>query len=641
MLRGGTRGNVLNGESPDHTLFMKAVLYQDADLQMPPSGQLPAEVIEDFRAWIAQGAVDPRVEETRLTAGQPHATPGDRAASHWAYRAPELRPIPAIDSQGWVRDPIDAIVFEKQHARGIAPNPEADKRTLVRRLYYDLLGLPPTQEQIQAALMDESEAWYERLVDDLLQSPHFGERMARYWMDLTRFADTKGYVFMEDRAYPHAYRYRDWLIRSFNQDLPYNDFIKYQLAADRLDPENAQGHLDAMGMLTLGRRFLNNQNDIADDRIDVVTRGLLAMTVGCARCHDHKYDPVKMADYYSLHGVFVNSEEPGGDPSPMRLVDRAEQRPSYILLRGQPGNRGDQIERQFVRFLSKENPRPLNDGSGRIDLANAIVDPSNPLTARVYVNRVWAWLFGSPLVDTPSDFGLRSDPPIQIEVLDRLAIEFVQDGWSTKRLVARLVKSSTYRQSSQYREEVALLDPENRLWWRTIRRRMDMESYRDALLNQSGRIDLAIGGASEKIHEPPYSNRRTLYAYIDRQNLPEFFRSFDFATPDSHVPRRAVTTVPQQGLFALNNDWIQQLASSLAGRLDSVGTELDPSLQQSTRIDKLFQWVLAREATAEERAMAAQFLDEVRVDTTDTNSMSGWAMLAQSLMISNEFCFID
>ncbi len=283
----------------------------------------------------------------------------------------------------------------------------------------------------------------------------------------------------------------------------------------------------------------------------------------------------------------------------------------------------------------------MNDGSGRIDLANAIVDPSNPLTARVYVNRVWAWLFGSPLVDTPSDFGLRSDPPIQIEVLDRLAIEFVQDGWSTKRLVARLVKSSTYRQSSQYREEVALLDPENRLWWRTIRRRMDMESYRDALLNQSGRIDLAIGGASEKIHEPPYSNRRTLYAYIDRQNLPEFFRSFDFATPDSHVPRRAVTTVPQQGLFALNNDWIQQLASSLAGRLDSVGTELDPSLQQSTRIDKLFQWVLAREATAEERAMAAQFLDEVRVDTTDTNSMSGWAMLAQSLMISNEFCFID
>ncbi len=202
--------------------------------------------------------------------------------------------------------------------------------------------------------MDESEAWYERLVDDLLQSPHFGERMARYWMDLTRFADTKGYVFMEDRAYPHAYRYRDWLIRSFNQDLPYNDFIKYQLAADRLDPENAQGHLDAMGMLTLGRRFLNNQNDIADDRIDVVTRGLLAMTVGCARCHDHKYDPVKMADYYSLHGVFVNSEEPGGDPSPMRLVDRAEQRPSYILLRGQPGNRGDQIERQFVRFLSRK-----------------------------------------------------------------------------------------------------------------------------------------------------------------------------------------------------------------------------------------------------------------------------------------------
>ncbi len=448
-----------------------------------------------------------------------------------------------------------------EHAE-LPPNPEANRRTLIRRLSVDLTGLPPTYEEILAFEQDNRPDAYEKCVERLLDQPHFGERFARYWMDIVRYADNKGYVFQEDREYPHAYRYRDWLIKAFNSDMGYDRFLQLQLAADRLDPENKEGHLDAMGMMTLGRRFLNNPNDIADDRIDVMTRGFMAMTVGCARCHDHKFDPIKMADYYSLHGVLVNSKEPGGDPSPLRMVDKEDPKPSYIFLRGQPGNRGDTIERKFVSFLSKE-PVPLNTGSGRIDVANAIASQQNPLTARVYVNRVWDWIMGAPFVDSTSDFGLRCESPLQQDLLDHLAIEFVREGWSTKKLIQRIVTSATYRQTSEQRSDGLAKDPENRLWWKANRGRMELESYLDAMLVTTGEMDRSIGGASVKIHEAPYPKRRTMYAYIDRQNLPGLFRSFDFANPDSHSPRRAVTTVPQQGLFALNSGWVRHVASRL------------------------------------------------------------------------------
>lgn len=643
MLRGGTRGGVIGNGTPDTHLFWKAIQYTDPDLQMPPASKMPQETIDLFKSWLEMGAPDPRVQETGLPK-KPAISMEEQTAKHWAYQPPRSSPLPSVRDTQWVRDPIDALILAKLESKELTPSAAADRRTLIKRLSFDLLGLIPTKQQIDAFEKEERSNAYEILVDSLLESPHFGERFARYWMDLTRYADTKGYVFMEDRGYPHAHKYRDWLIRSFNQDMPYDQFIRLQLAADRLDAENKEGHLDAMGMLTLGRRFLNNPNDIADDRIDVVTRGLQAMTVGCARCHDHKFDPVKAADYYSLHGVFANSEEPGGEPSPMRLIDRKEIFPSYIFLRGQPGNRGDTIERMYVKFLSP-TPVPLNEGSGRLNLANAIVDKGNPLTARVLTNRLWGWLTGVPFVDSTSDFGLRCEVPKQQDVLDQLSFDFQNDNWSIKRLIRRIVLSSTYRQQSDFRPDCAAIDPENQLCWRMNRRRMDLETYRDGMLSASGKLDATIGGASVKIHEAPFPYRRTLYAYIDRQNLPGLFRSFDFASPDAHSPKRAVTTVPQQGLFALNSLMVLDLADELgknalaakqSGDANS-STELEGS---RSSVIYLFERVLLRLPSEQELESSLNYVQSIASEA-ERQQVACWSQLAQALLATNEFCFID
>jgi mono/diheme cytochrome c family protein len=642
MERGGVHGT-LKVASPAESRLLRAVQYGDSALQMPPDGKLPDEAIAAIAKWVELGMPDPREESAEAYAARPR-TRADRAKEHWAYLPPAALPVsPPPTASGMMEQPIDGDWIGQLASRGLTASHPASPATLIRRLSFDLLGLPPSPEELEAFVADPAEDAYLRLVDRYLQSPHFGERMARRWMDVVRYADTKGYVFTEDRAYPHAYRYRDWLIRSFRQDLPYDQFVRYQLAADRLDPENQQGHLDAMGMLTLGRRFLNNPNDIADDRIDVVTRGLLATTVGCARCHDHKFDPVSMAEYYSLHGVFTNSEEPGGDPSPMRLVDRAEQRPSYIFLRGQQGQHGETIQRRFIAVLSKGEPRPLDQGSGRIDLAEAIVDPANPLTRRVLVNRIWGWLIGSPLVDTPSDFGLRCDPPIQQSLLDRLASELQWHGDSIQWLVRTIVTSAAYRQTSDWREDAAGIDPENRLIWRANRRRLDFEAFRDSMLDACNQLDRTIGGPSQVIHSEPFSNRRTLYASIDRQNLPGLFRTFDFANPDTHVPQRAATTVPQQGLFVLNSPMVIQLAKSMGERLaarwplETVLPQGDAAPQAGDQpIQEVFRWVLRRPATGEEVDQARQFL--AIPGGTDAKR---WGLLVQGLLATNEFSFID
>jgi hypothetical protein len=600
MRRGGSMGASLVPGSVEQSLIVRAIEYGDSNLQMPPDGKLPQEQIDDFKQWIAEGAIDPRPDTDSLTS-DPTTARMALAAKHWAYQPlaePATIGTPASMAD-W--DPIDVSISAKLQAQQLALSDEADRRTLVRRLYYDLVGLPPTFDEIEAVVNNPSGNWYRELVENLLQSPHFGERMARRWMDVVRYADNKGYVFQENREYAHAYRYRDWLIRSFQQDLPYDQFLRFQLIGDRLDPENAAGHLDAMGMLTLGRRFLNNKHDIVDDRIDVVTRGLLGVTANCARCHDHKFDPVTMADYYSLAGAFMESEEPGGDPSPMRLVDRAEQGKTHILVRGNPGNQGPEVPRRFIAFLHPASPVEMKTASGRLEMADAIASDRNPLTARVWVNRVWGWITESHLVDTPSDFGLRTEPPVQQFVLDSLAWDFVRKGWSTKELIRRIAMLKTYRQRSEHRDEAYTIDPENRLLWRANRKRMDFESYRDALLQATGRLDRAIGGPSFSITAPPFSNRRTVYAYIDRQNLPQLFRSFDFATPDVHVPQRSQTTVPQQGLVLFNSDMVMGLLDGIAGEASRRGRDAG--------IDYLFEQVLARRCADRERAWVTELID--------------------------------
>lgn len=640
LKKGGTTGPLLQADAPEKSLLLKALSYDDSGLQMPPTGKLPDHVLADFRTWVEQGAVDPRTESDAQPAAPSKL---DLAAKHWAFQPLDL----AYDKN----QSIDSILARAQAEKKLQPNGPATKRDWIRRLYNDLLGVPPTYEEM-LVLESQPIENYEKWVDQLLDSPHFGERMARRWMDVARYADNKGYVFQEDREYAHAWRYREWLIRSFNEDLPYDQFTNYQLAADRLDPGTNHRNLDAMGFLTLGRRFLNNENDIADDRIDLVTRGFLGLSVACARCHDHKFDPISMADYYSLHSTFVSSKEPKDAPGPLRMVDADKIRPAVIFKRGQPGARGDQVPRKFIQFISSVS-RPMETGSGRLDLAQAITDPKNPLTPRVITNRVWAWIMGAPLVDTPSDFGLRSEAPVQLELLDFLSAEFMADGQSIKRLVKRIVLSDAYRRSSAHDPDKHLQDPENRYWWRGVRKRLDFESLRDAILVGTQQIDTRIGGKSVKMINRPYSRRRTVYAYIDRQNLEGLFRAFDFASPDSHVPLRFATTVPQQALFMMNSGMVDHYSNLFAEKLCLSDEGKDPIWA----IEQMFQSILKRSPTDEEQQRFVAYLrslsdqgDVTKADQGNAAASSSlplpvgideYAQLIQILLCTNEFCFVD
>jgi len=632
LTQGGNSGTALVPGKPEASRLIVALSYQDENLQMPPAGKLPDEVLADFEQWVRAGAPDPRSG----AAPKPVDNIAARAREHWAFQLPGKPELPAVRQTDWPRAEIDNFVLARLEQQGIEPSPTADARTRIRRLYYDLIGLPPTFEQVQAFTVDSSAAAYERLVDELLQSKHFGERWARHWLDVSRFGDTKGYVFQEDRNYKSAYKYRDWVIRAFNDDLPYDRFLQYQIAADQLVGDAEREQLAALGYLTLGRRFLNNKHDLIDDRLDVVFRGLMGLTIGCARCHDHKYDPLPTRDYYSLYGVFASSREQQDEDLPLRLMDRDNPEDARIFIRGSSQNQGDVAPRQYLSFFSKA-PQPFRQGSGRLELAQAITSRDNPLTARVFVNRVWGHLFGEELVRTPSDFGLRSDPPTHQAVLDWLAVSFMEDGWSVKRLIRRIALSQVYQQQSHLRDEAARIDPENLLLWRAQRRRLDFEALRDSLLAVSGKLDTTVGGESVKIVGPAPSPRRTVYAFIDRQNLPGVFRTFDFASPDTHSPKRPKTTVPQQALYLLNNAFVQEVAAATVQRV----ADAEPV---DARVTQLYRLILAREPTRDELQWGREFVAATSTAepvSPDGQSWGVWERYAQTLMLTNDFMFLD
>lgn len=608
---GGETGAVIVPNKPEESPLIAALKYESNE--MPPSGKLPDDVIHDFEKWISLGAPDPRTESA---ADDKIKKPNPR--EHWSYKRPQKTVPPAVSNEAATRTDIDRFILARLEAEKLAPSNQAPPRALLRRLHYDLTGLPPSSEELDAFTADPSDARFEATVDRLLGSPRFGERWARYWLDIARYADTKGYLFTEDRNYKGAYAYRDWVIASFNSDRPFNKFIVAQIAADQCDDPSCA---PASGFLTLGRLFLKNQPDIINDRIDVLTRGVLGMTVACARCHDHKYDPISAADYYALYGVLASSEEKPHDDAPPELVDAAKPYDPYVFLRGQPGNRGPDTQRRFLTCLTPDGkPQPFQHGSGRRELADAIASRDNPLTARVWANRVWGHLFGHGLVDTPSDFGVRGTPPTHPELLDNLACELMDDGWSTKRLVRRIVLSATYRQSSEPRAECVAVDPENRLLWRANRRRLDLEALRDSLLASAGKLDEKMGGPSVSITDAPFSTRRSVYGFIERQNLPAFFRTFDFANPNTHTPERPTTTAPQQALFLMNSPFAIEQASNLADRSKQsgvAGVEAQPSPQSATtnaatrvrRINRMFRCALGREPTIDELTDALDFVD--------------------------------
>ncbi len=618
MKAGGARGTVLaeDGLEASRSLLLQAVTYEDSDLQMPPDEKLDDDKIAVIRQWLESGASVPAhfVGQTTATADS------DTWREHWSYQPipsweEAERNLDAVSRDDVSSNPVDIIISAELAKAGLRRSPAADTETLLWRITHDLTGLPPESIQADSArnVSDDARVGFiTELINQQLQSPHFGERWARHWMDVARYADNKGYVFQEDREYPEAYKYRDWLINSLNQDLPYDRFVTLQLAAD-LVPDAADSDIAALGFLTLGRRFLNNKHDIIDDRIDVMSRGLMGMTLSCARCHDHKYDPASQADYYALYGVFQNSHEPGGAPWPHRLAEKEKFADAHIFIRGVAGRRGKKVPRRFVSFLSESKPAEFQLGSGRLELAQRIAAPDNPLTARVIVNRIWMQLMGAPIVNTPSDFGLRSERPTQMQLLDTLAAYLIENDWSQKRLVRLIVSSQTYQQTSTSRPECVTVDPENKLYWKSNRKRRDFESLRDTLLASAKVLDLNVLGKSERIDSEELMTRRTIYAYIDRQNLPSVFRTFDIASPDVHTPRRAQTSVPQQGLYFLNSDFSAKLAQRLAEQLDNQLPDATPK----ERINWVFSSVLARPATEVELESALDLIEYAETNPVD------------------------
>jgi hypothetical protein len=618
-LAGGDSGPAVVPKNPSESILLSAIRYESHE--MPPSGKLSDDVIANFEKWIAMGAPDPRDENS--ADGETKSGSVPQPGQHWAFQLPQRAVVLSVQKAA-VRSDLDRFVVSRVEAAGLTPSPQAAPRVLLRRVYYDLTGLPPSAAELADFEADPSDSRYERAVDQLLASPHFGERWARHWLDIARYADTKGYVFQEDRSYKGAYKYRDWVIESFNTDRPFDRFVVAQLAAEQMGDPSFE---PAAGFMTLGRRFLNSQQEIINDRIDVVTRGLMGLTVACARCHDHKYDPISAADYYALYGVFASSEEKPRDDVPPQLVDAAKLYEPYVFLRGNPGNRGPNVARRFLSILSPEET-PFQQGSGRREMAEAIASRDNPLTARVWVNRVWGHLFGSPIVATTSDFGTRGTPPTNQELLDWLACELMDNGWSTKQLIRQIVLSSTYRQASDIRQDCDAVDAENLLMWRANRRRLDLESLRDSLLVAAGRLDETVGGPAVSLTEAPFATRRSVYGFIERQNLPAFFRTFDFANPNQHTPERPLTTSPQQALFLMNSPFVIEQAHELAERTAHDGTSAvtaQPSTQSMSgdaadrvrRINRLYHFSLKRDASATEVADAIEFVDRGEPEQND------------------------
>ncbi len=794
ILKGGDTGPALVQGKSAESLMMKAVRHQEG-LEMPPKKSLRPEQIAALAHWIDSGASWP-VSANSPGSPKPKSI-AERARDHWAFQPIKNPPVPTVAEPAWVRTPVDAFVLSRLEKAGLTHSPEADRRTLVRRLYLALIGLPPTAEQVDAFIADQDPKAYEKLVDQLLDSPHYGEQWGRHWLDVARYSDTKGYVYArEERFWIHAWAYRDWVVQSLNADVPYDRFLLLQLAADQV-PDHKPTDLAAMGFLTIGRRFLGVKHDVIDDRIDAVFRGMMGLTVGCARCHDHKYDPIPTKDYYSLYGVFdscmekqvrllppgdmadpfevelakrqeklsttlakhreessnrvrgrigdylaaqfkladfpeegfdqilqpddllpafvrrfqfylrKDQENPGkvfvawhlfapltpeeyatkgaqaqeslqkeiaagkvnplvaqafatapasreelckrygdlfatvnmpaaapapdanpetvaaqqelrsvlfgptapcevpdlpivhsenffqtshieelwrmqgevdrwinqsatGVPYAVALLDRPTPNEPIVFRRGNPANKGEPIPRQNLALIAGPQRAPFATGSGRYELAQSIVAPSNPLTARVMVNRVWALHFGVGLVNTPSDFGTRAMLPSNPELLDWLATQFMAEGWSLKRLHKQIVLSSTYRQAvtgpadEAQRKLAQAQDPSNSLLWKRSGHRLTFEELCDALLAVSGGLDLKLGGKPSPILGTGLPQRRTVYGLVDRQFLPSVLRVFDFANPDLHIPQRSETTVPQQALFFLNHPFLLQQAKQLA-----------------------------------------------------------------------------
>jgi len=666
MVQGGESGPAMMPGNAKDSLLVKAIHYDDTP-KMPPTGKLTDAEIAALTEWIRQGAPWP---ETTIAAIRPEPAKGftirpeDR--EFWSFKPLGNPSVPAVNNKEWPRSAVDNFILAGLEAKGLQPAGPADKRTLIRRVTFDLIGLPPTPEEIDAFLKDDSPDAFGKVVDRLLASPHYGERWARHWLDVARYGEDQAHTF-QARKYPEGFRYRDWLVKAFNDDLPYDRFVMEQLAADLLDEPARLANLPALGFFACGPVYYGDAKklDQYEDRIDTMMRGLQGLTVACARCHDHKFDPIPTKDYYSLAGVFASTDyveislEPGkeGQPVPpppakdpkdpkkkpppkgpfIHAVKDVKPATLKVHLRGSPTTLGEEAPKRFLAILAPDDARPFPEtGSGRLELARAIASKDNPLTARVMVNRVWQLHFDRGLVRTPSNFGARGERPTHPELLDYLARRFIDSGWSLKTLHRDIVLSAAYQMSSHFDARGYEADPENKLLWRMNRKRLEVEAWRDAMLAVAGTLDPTLGGPSLDLNASN-NRRRTLYGAVSRNDLNSLLRLFDFPDPNITAEKRTVTTVPLQQLFVLNSEFMVQNAKALAARLTKM-----TDLSDADRIREAVVLVYGRPATDREVTLGLAFLNAPQPAGQGRGpALTSWEQYAQVLLGANEFLFVD
>jgi Protein of unknown function (DUF1553)/Protein of unknown function (DUF1549)/Planctomycete cytochrome C len=729
LLRGGDRGPAIVPGKPAKSLLIQAVRQIDDDLKMPPDRRLPDEATTALAEWIAAGAAWPK-EATKQPAT------GDGGAVHWAFKRVKVA-LPPPDPSGWSTAAIDRFVAEGRRAAGLSPARRADRRTLIRRVTFDLTGLPPTPEEISDFLADRSPSAFSHVVDRLLASPHHGERWGRHWMDVVRYADTAG--DNADYPIPEAARYRDYIIDSFNSDKPYDQIIREHLAGDllarRAPPARYAESVIATGFLALSRRYATAPFELwhltLEDTIDTTGRAFLGLTLRCARCHDHKFDPVTQRDYYALYGIFASTTFPYAGSEELQSksfprmnfvptlhwaeaqakleryqkrlteLDReakalesksdtssksrgeklraewsnlrraslpadvpgsyavSEGKPVDVPLqhRGDPDSPGAIVPRGVPQFpfLAAEAATDVASGSsGRLELALWLTHPDHPLTARVMANRIWQHHFGRGIVATPSNFGVRGEPPSHPELLDWLAAKFVAGGWSIKDMHREIVLSQTYQLSSENDSPYVARDPDNRWLWRFPVRRLDAESIRDAMLVVSGRLERRRPGPQpfppiEAWHwtqHNPFkavypSRHRSVYLMTQRLVKHPFMAIFDGPDTNASTDLRPRSTVPLQALYLRNNPFVQEQAAGFADRLIASDSETQARIRRAYDLawgrppeaDEIDRWI--RYLKDCRGALAAAQISQAAIER------EAWSSLAKVMLTSNEFLYID
>lgn len=771
VLRGGDSGPAAVEGKPDESLLIRAVRYHD-EPRMPPRKRLSEPEIGNLTRWVEMGMPwpsstgAPSPPSPGADARPATITPEQRA--FWSFQPVVDRPVPAVRDAAWPVTSIDRFVLAKMEEKDLIPASVVDKRTLIRRATFDLTGLPPTPEAVASFLNDSSADAFARVVDRLLASSAYGERWGRHWLDLAHYSDTAGET--ADFPVPQAYRYRNYVVDAFNQDKPYDQFVREQLAGDLMaagGPRELYAERTiATGFLAVSRRFgfdpQNYHHLTIEDTIDVFGKTFLGLTLACARCHNHKFDPISSADYYALYGIFESSRYPfpGSEEkkaprdfapllppvevdalvkpfqeklaacdaelkaaeAPVASVDQelklvaerlqaasqakdtfsleaegdkerqvaltlkraalaepleaikkrrqallaqapaidlayamAEGTPknAHIQRRGDPKNVGPEVARRIPQIFGGLDQTPVKAGSGRLMLAEWLTDRSNPLTARVMVNRIWQHHFGRGLVATPSNYGKQGQPPSHPELLDWLASRFVEDGWSIKAMHRRIMLSKVYQISCEGDPRGPERDPENVWLSRSVRRRLSAESIRDAILAVSGDLEVGPGGTHPfppkeawgfTQHNPFQAvyetKRRSIYLMTQRTRRHPFLALFDGSDPNASTDRRNVTTVPTQALFFLNNPFVHEQSAKFAVRL------MREEADDAHRAARAHALAFGRPPTLAETKATADYVRAVAEaqpagTPEDARASAAWASLARTLFASNEFLYVD